>query len=546
MPMKSKQKSVSIVLASLMAATLMLSACSSNSGNTGNTGTVGNTGGKNGNTEQSSGEDTKPQAKQKITILSANAPGFTPNVPNWDDNIYVKKFNELSGYDVKFEFLSANDYNTQLTLRFASNELADLVYTGSIDSPAHAGAVEQGAIHDLTDIIEKYGKNLKANIPEKVWKAPEVSKNGRIYAIPALVPHPHSVVMYIREDWLKKLNMDMPKTLDDWLEYFERVKQEDMDGDGDPNNEYGFMVRENFGSSDAFFYEFGVALNHWVMQGDEFVPSVITPNMKDALAFWRKLYKNGYINPNAFTNKYADWQAGITSGKAGSWLHYVDNLTTFWSPDKFINQPDAKPVMIEPPVGPKGQGIGLANTGMYYVWIIPSSVKDPERVVQFLDKVWGDPEIKKFNSFGIEGTNYEVVNGEIKWDPEAPSNAEDSQNLLYQINTNVMGHSLNNDEHLKLSPFADELKRGFQISEKYKIEADSMYMPMLEAFNTRPELLPNFGNGDTLLIDMFARVITSDVDIDTEFDKFVKEWRSRGGDEAIKEATAWHKQYYKQ
>ncbi|RAV19242.1 extracellular solute-binding protein [Paenibacillus contaminans] len=521
-----KRKHKALGMAILMV--LALSACSEskNSGGTGENSDISN-------------QEMKSAERPKISVLAANAYGFTPNVSNWDDNIYVKKLEELTGTDLKIEFMSGTDYETQLSLRFASKELADLVYTTRIDSPAHSGAVEQGAIWELNELIDKYGPNLKAKIPEAAWKSPDVSKNGKIYAIPAVVPHPHTTALYIREDWLKKLNMSMPKTLDDWLAYFEGVKKE--------YNAYGFMVRENFSSSTAFFYEFGVMMDYWVKQGDEFVPSVITPNMKDAMTFWRKLYKNGYIPPNAFTNKFADWQAGIVNGKAGSWLHFVDNLGTFWAPSMFVGQPDAKPTIVEPPVGPKGQGLGLANPGLYYAWIIPKSVKDPERIIKFLDANWGNPEVQKFISYGIEGYNYEVVDGKIKWDPESPNNVKDPQNperTLYQINMNFTGHSINNNEQVKMSPFAEPLMRGFDISEKYKIKNEAMYMPVLEAFKKRPELMPNFGNGDTLLADMFAKVLTSDVDIDSEFDKFVKEWRSRGGDEAIKQATEWHKQFY--
>jgi putative aldouronate transport system substrate-binding protein len=182
---------------------------------------------------------------------------------------------------------------------------------------------------------------------------------------------------------------------------------------------------------------------------------------------------------------------------------------------------------------------------MYYVWIIPAKTKNPEKVIQFLDKAWIDPELQKFYTFGLEGHNYEMVDGKMKWDPTSPNNANNMESFAYQVNTNVTGHSVNNDEAIKLSPFAEQLQRGFAISEKYKIEADSMYMPLPEAFKTRPELLPNFVSGSTLLLDMFAKVITSDVDIDAEFDKFVQEWKRRGGDEAIKQATEWHKSFFR-
>ncbi|MBO9610637.1 MAG: hypothetical protein J7639_32090, partial [Paenibacillaceae bacterium] len=125
-----------------------------------------------------------------------------------------------------------------------------------------------------------------------------------------------------------------------------------------------------------------------------------------------------------------------------------------------------------------------------------------------------------------------------------PNNAKNEENLLYMYNMNFSGVSRNNDEQIKLNPFAPKLIKGYEIAEKYKIKSEAMYMPVMEAFKTRPELLPNFGSGNTLLMEMFAKVITSNVDIDAEFDKFVKEWKSRGGDEAIKQATAWHKQFY--
>ncbi|WP_135553677.1 type 2 periplasmic-binding domain-containing protein [Paenibacillus cymbidii] len=484
-----------------------------------------------------------PAERPKISVLSYNLAGNTPNVSNWNENIYVKKLEELTGTDLEFEFLNAADYSTQLTLRFASNELKDLIATTGIDSPAHPNAVKQGAFLQLNDLIDKYGPNLKAKIPEKVWKSPQVSVDGKIYAIPLLSPHSELGALYIRQDWLKKLNMPMPKTLDDWLAYFEKVKVEDMDGDGDPNNEYGFEVRENFSSSAEFFYQFGVALDYWVMQDGQFVPSVITPKMKDALAFWRMMYKNGYIPPNSFTNKLADWQAAIYKDKAGSWLHFVDNAATWWAPSNFSN-PNADPVIVEPPLGPGGQGTYPETTGLYRVWVIPSKEKNPERLIKFLDFVWGSPEVQKFFTFGIEGYNYDMVDGKVKWDITSPNNAKNEENLLYMYNMNFSGVSRNNDEQIKLNPFAPKLIKGYEIAEKYKIKSEAMYMPVMEAFKTRPELLPNFGSGNTLLMEMFAKVITSNVDIDAEFDKFVKEWKSRGGDEAIKQATAWHKQFY--
>ncbi|MNU05984.1 hypothetical protein D3C72_2509950 [compost metagenome] len=56
--------------------------------------------------------------------------------------------------------------------------------------------------------------------------------------------------------------------------------------------------------------------------------------------------------------------------------------------------------------------------------------------------------------------------------------------------------------------------------------------------------MPGTGAG-TLFLDMFAKVITGKEELDPAFDKFVSEWKRRGGDEAMKEATAWYNEQNK-
>jgi hypothetical protein len=69
-------------------------------------------------------------------------------------------------------------------------------------------------------------------------------------------------------------------------------------------------------------------------------------------------------------------------------------------------------------------------------------------------------------------------------------------------------------------------------------------MPTLQSLKTNPELTVGTGAG-TLFLDMFAKVITGKEDADSAFDKFVAEWKRRGGDAAIKEATDWYNAFNK-
>ncbi|GAA3408115.1 extracellular solute-binding protein [Paenibacillus hodogayensis] len=509
----------------------VLSACSKDTGSS-----------AAGTTDSPKANSVKPKEPVKLQILTTHAGAEYAKDVKVADDPYIKELGNRSGYDLKFEFLGqGEDFNQQLTVRFASNNLPDLIRTGGIEASTHPGALEQGVFQDLGPLLDKYGPNLKKKIPKEAWDSPQVSKNGKIFGIPAFSALSASKVIYIRQDWLDKLKMPQPKTLDEYVAFFEAVKQNDMNGNGNPNDEYGIYVQENMLYADLFFTEFGVSPHAWHVQNGQMVPDMIRPEMKDAIKFWKMLYDKGYVNPNMFTTKGVDWGAGIWQGKAGLWENDVIQLNSTWSLDRFVNQPGAEVSMIAPPVGPKGKGaLSLPFNGIYYVWVIPSSSKHAEDAIKFLDWAWSD-EADKFFAYGIEGKNYSVDNGTVKWDPAAPSNAEKGASIFYQIVVNPRGDGRMVPDVLKFTQNGEAITQGIEIAKNAVIQIDNTDMPKLKAFETHPELVP--GNGWTiggLFLDMFAKVVTGKEELEPAFDKFVSEWKRRGGDEAIKEATAWY------
>ncbi|MBB6734118.1 extracellular solute-binding protein [Cohnella zeiphila] len=463
-----------------------------------------------------------------------------------DNDPYIKELSKLSGYNLNFEFLGhGNDFTQQMTVRFASGDLPDLIRTDSIDSTMHPGALENGVFADLTDLLDKYGQHIKASIPEEAWKSPRVSKDGKIFGIPTLSALPASRVVYIRQDWLDKLGMDTPVTLDDYLAYFEAVKREDMNGNGDPNDEYGFYVRENLIYSNLFFTEFGAEPGTWYYRDGQLQPGIIQPEIKDSLKFWKQLYDKGYINPNLFTNKASDWEAGIKQGKAGLWVHDVTNYNSNWGlPEFYVNQEGAKVSMIQSPEGPKGHGLSAQGDQIYFVWVVPAANGKAEEAIKFLDWAWSQ-EADDFFALGIEGNNYKVENGKPVWSLEDPANKDNDASVFYQLSINPRGDGRMSDRVLDVIPNSEAIKGGIETALKDVYPNDGLHMPTLEAFKNRPELVPGTGAG-TLFLDMFSKVITGKEPLEPAFDKFVAEWRRRGGDEAIREATDWYRAFHNQ
>ncbi|WP_213526822.1 extracellular solute-binding protein [Paenibacillus sp. J31TS4] len=456
-----------------------------------------------------------------------------------DNDRYTKELSRLSGFNLHYDFLGhGQDFIQQLTLRFASNDLGDLVRTDTITSSIHPGALEQGVFQELGPLLDKYGPDIKKKIPQAAWDSPRVSKDGKIYGIPVLNPVPAYRVVYIRQDWLDKLNMQQPKTVDDYLKFFEAVKANDMNGNGDPNDEYGFYVRENLDYSDLFFKEFGAHPKEWLYRDGKLQPGLIQPEIKESLRFWKMLYDKGYVNPNMFTNKSSDWRAGIKQGKGGMWLHDVPNYNVDWQPSLFVNEKNVKISMLEAPDGPKGKGITAENDQINYVWVIPSSNKHPETAIQYLNWAWSSEEADRFFAYGIEGVNYTVDNGKVNFDAASKDNTENDPTEFFRITANPRKIGSLDPLVLDVDPNADLLRQGLEAAKRSIYKNEALYMPSLEAMNTNPQLGAGAG---TLFLDMFAKVVTGKADIDKAFDDFVKEWKARGGEAAIQEATSWYK-----
>lgn len=244
-----------------------------------------------------------------------------------------------------------------------------------------------------------------------------------------------------------------------------------------------------------------------------------------------------------FTNKGADWGTGIKQGKGVAWIHDVTNYNADWGlPEFYVNEKGARVSMISAPQGPKGQGISPQNDQIYFVWVVPARNKRAEDVIKFLNWVWSD-EADDFFALGIKDYNYKMENGKPKWSLTDPINKDNDASIFYQLSINPRGDGRMLPRVLQFIPNSDVIRAGIRTAADNVVKNDALHMPTLGSFKTHPELTFGTGAGN-LFLDMFARVITGKEDIDAGFDRFVSEWRRRGGDEAIKEATDWYNRFH--
>ncbi|MDF2716411.1 MAG: transporter substrate-binding protein [Paenibacillus sp.] len=518
----NKRKVLPVVLCSAMALTTLAACGDKDSGDA--------AGGASG------GQGTATKIKVGLTT---GALKYVEGSPDINNDKYVKKLEELSKTDLDLQLIPHENYDQSMTLLFAGGELPDLLQTKGINRPEVAPAIEASVLQPLDELIEKYGPNLKKKIPKESWDSARVSKDGKIYGIPQENPILNGTVTYIRKDWLDKLNLQVPKTIDEYIEVMKAFRDNDPNGNG-KQDEIALSGRAKLAFAYQFFAAYGVHPQTWTYENNQLVPNFIRPGMVDALKVYRQLYQEKLLDNEVFTQQGKDWDAKIKGqGIVGIWA------TSATSPDAVeasvkANVPAANLAVIPSPVGPSGQPGGvypLGSTVSDFVWTIPAKTKNPENIIKFLDWYYSDDKAKDtFFLYGMENDNYTNENGTIQY-KYPTTNEQIGAESMYQEWLHFTGGKPHqtNESFTKNKPNGDKIFKSIQVAKAEGVKDDGLEMPSMPTLKARPEL-----NYDGLWLEFAAKVITGKEPVD-KFNDFVADWKKRGGDQLIKETTEWYK-----
>ena len=175
----------------------------------------------------------------------------------------------------------------------------------------------------------------------------------------------------IRKDWLDKLGLDIPVTLDDFYNVMKAFTFSDPDGDGIPNT-YGYgayidirAVEEGLGCRFApFFGAFGVEGTFNATKKNPGL-NIRKPEYKNALEFVHRIVAERLVDPGWATYTKNEFRAAWKAGRFGimreqnAAFALESNYKDF--DEKF---PYGEWILVNPPVGPTGHSsVGAYATG---------------------------------------------------------------------------------------------------------------------------------------------------------------------------------------
>lgn len=404
-----KRKVVSLMLVSAMVAG-MLAGCGSDSGSS-----KGGSSTETGSAaEASSSGETADDADDKspITFEYFNADGKNGN---WDNPV-AKAITEATGVtlDVSYPVASQGDEKEDIALMIANDEYPDMIYAKG----SATNLYQAGALIDMTDLIEKYGPNIKKMYGAEMEKLKWSQDDPGIYQLSYAGVNQKTLTTggscQIQWAALKENDYKYPKTLDEYEKMIKSYlaahpKTEDgldMIGITMSASDWHWMI--TLGNPAGLIADASPDNGQWIIDDEYNVHyKHVTDEEKEYFKWLCRMYNEGILDPNFATQTDDDYIAKVASGRVvaitdAEW-HYSQCEATLVADGKVDQTYVGLPVTLREDQVEKA----LLYQGTTVGWGIgiTKSCEDPVRAIKFLDYLCSD-EGQILYHWGIEGENY--------------------------------------------------------------------------------------------------------------------------------------------
>lgn len=404
-----KRKVVSLMLVSAMVAG-MLAGCGSDSGSS-----KGGSSTETGSAaEASSSGETADDADDKspITFEYFNADGKNGN---WDNPV-AKAITEATGVtlDVSYPVASQGDSKEDVALMIANDEYPDMIYAKGSATDLY----QAGALIDMTDLIEKYGPNIKKMYGAEMEKLKWSQDDPGIYQLSYAGVNQKTLTTggscQIQWAALKENDYKYPKTLDEYEKMIKSYlaahpKTEDgldMIGITMSASDWHWMI--TLGNPAGLIADASPDNGQWIIDDEYNVHyKHVTDEEKEYFKWLCRMYNEGILDPNFATQTDDDYIAKVASGRVvaitdAEW-HYSQCEATLVADGKVDQTYVGLPVTLREDQVEKA----LLYQGTTVGWGIgiTKSCEDPVRAIKFLDYLCSD-EGQILYHWGIEGENY--------------------------------------------------------------------------------------------------------------------------------------------
>lgn len=353
-----------------------------------------------------------------------------------------KKAEELTNIRLKgVAPSSATDTQEVFNLLMASGDLPDIIEGNNLQDDFIRYGME-GAFVPLEDLIAEHAPNIQKFLDEHPYvKTFASGPDGHMYFIPYIPEGGVAKGYFIRQDWLDKLGLTTPTNVDELYTVLKAFAERDPNGNGlkDEIPYFSRHVGENFKDNEA------TRLTHfWGAKTDFFVDSqgkvnhgFVTDEFKTGMINVAKWYAEGLIDPEIYTRggKARDIALG---NDIGGFNHDWFGSNAAYNNSLGEQIPGFNFLPIAPPADINGDVWEEFNRDLVKPdgWAITAMNQHPIETIKYFD-FWFTEEGRRLMNFGIEGVQYDMVDGQPIFKEEVVKGEKSAQAQLWDIGAQV-------------------------------------------------------------------------------------------------------------
>lgn len=496
---------------------------------------------------------TMPIVKQPLTLsywveTNPNAAAVTKA---YNEILCYVELEKRSGIHIDFQQAPVGQGLDQFNLMIASGKYPDVIEFGfggqaGAASTAPGGParyIKDGVILRLNDLIDRYAPNYKkllADHPD--WRKQIMNDEGDLYGFPFIRGDPFLQTYtgpILRGDWLEKLGLKMPTTLDEWYTVLKAFKEKDPNGNGKadeiPFSPF-FQSRplDGYRSTGAFIGAWGIIMDYYQENG-VVKHGVLQPEMKEFLKVMAQWYKEGLIDPDFVSLDRKTLDSKVTSGIQGALVGNAGSAIGNYTGLVRGTNPNLKLVGAPYPVLKAGQKPIVGQKEFEYggqVAAITTTNKHVVETVKWLDYGYS-VEGQLLYNFGVEGVSYKMDNGYPRYTDAVmkPDKISVAQAMCKYFRGSYNGPFVQDKRYMEQYY---ELPEQREAVKNWYVADNAKWIPRVTPTQDESKRFATISNDvTTRCTESISKIIMGQQSVDT-WDQVVQQLKQMGIEEGIK------------
>lgn len=440
---------------------------------------------------------------------------------------------------------SSTDFDQKMQLAIANDEIPDAMI---VDEKTFRAMAAANQLEDLTTVYKRYAsaqmKDFYKSTKDKALE--KATYDGKLMALPSVAIQADAPsILWLRKDWLDKVKLKAPRTIDELKQVLHAFIEKDPDGNGQADTigltGNSFQLATDGGGIHDFkgiFNAFHAYPMIWIKdENGDVVYGSTTFGTKQALSEIHEMYAEGLIDKEFALRKNPDEL--VLNGKSGAFFG------PWWVPWALVDavkknpKADWMPFMIE---DEKGQyniaSVPVSNSFL----VVRKGYEHPEAAVVYsnmrvqAERTPDEQAVKLDPGHGLwpllmtidyadaatrkHDLLLDALAGKVK-----KEEMDGEMQLVYEQELrDRMNPRKNADDWAPPAAYlmgAGILKLPMNVTEP-------VYSAMTKTMETR------WANLQTMETETFYKIVLGDEPINA-FDQFVKDWKEQGGDKIVEE-----------